>query len=158
MQTVSVPMEQLVQLLAVQLEKGQAPLRVTGSSMHPILRDQKDTVYLQTPRKPLKKGDVILYRRDNGVYVLHRIVKCRGEERYICSGDNQFVPEEVFGEQVLAVVDTICRGGKVIPVGHIGYRAFVWLWVLIFPVRRPILALRRYLAKLRRRRIKRNNT
>ena len=95
MRTVPLPMEQLTQLLAVQMEKGEAPLRVTGSSMHPVLRDQKDTVYLQKPQKPLKTGDVILYRRDNGAYVLHRIVKCRGEGRYICSGDNQYDPEEV---------------------------------------------------------------
>ena len=150
MQTVSVPMEQLVQLLAVQLEKGQAPLRVTGSSMHPILRDQKDTVYLQTPRKPLKKGDVILYRRDNGVYVLHRIVKCRGEERYICSGDNQWEKETVDATQVIAVVDGFVRKGKIYQENHTGYRLWVAVWLLLFPVRRPILALRRCLGRVRK--------
>lgn len=154
MHTVSLPMEQLAQLLAVQLENGQAPLRVTGSSMHPVLRDQKDTVYLQAPRTPVKKGDMILYRRDNGAYVLHRIIGCRGQGQYICSGDNQFVPEEVSAEQVLAVVETICRNGKMISVSHRGYRAFVWLWVFMFPVRRPILAVRRRLGRLRRRRRK----
>ena len=154
MHTVSLPMEQLAQLLAVQLENGQAPLRVTGSSMHPVLRDQKDTVYLQRPQNPLKKGDVILYRRENGAYVLHRIVACKGQVRYICSGDNQFVPEEVYGDQVLAVVEAICRKGRMFSVGHKGYRLFVWLWVFFFPVRRPILAVRRSLGKLRRRKRK----
>lgn len=151
MQTVSLPMEQLAQLLAVQLENGLAPLRVTGSSMHPVLRDRRDTVYLQAAQRPLKKGDVILYCRDNGTYVLHRIVRVMREGKYICSGDNQYTPESVEAGQVLAVMESFCRGDRVYSAEHPGYRAFVWVWVGLFPVRRPLLALRRRLGRLRKR-------
>ncbi len=150
MQTVSIPMEQLAQLLAVQLENGAAPLRVTGSSMHPVLRDRRDTVYLQAPHRPLKKGDVILYCRDNGAYVLHRIIRLMGEGEYLCSGDNQYISERVEGRQVLAVAESFCRGGKTFTPGHLGYRVIVWAWVGLFPVRRPLLAVRRRLGRLRR--------
>ena len=151
MHTESMPMEQLAQLLAVQLENGTAPLRVTGSSMHPILRHRRDTVYLQRPEEPLKKGDVIFYCRDNGRYVLHRIVRVIGEGQYICSGDNQYIPETVLQPQVLAVAESFRRGKKSVTTRHVGYRIFVWVWVGLFPVRRPILAVRRGLGRLRNR-------
>ena len=150
MHTESMPMEQLAQLLAVQLENGSAPLRVTGSSMHPILRHRRDTVYLQRPEKPLKKGDVIFYCRSNGCYVLHRIVCVIGEGQYICSGDNQYIPETVFQSQVLAVMESFRRGKKSFTTQHIGYRIFVWAWVGLFFVRKPILAVRRRLGRLRK--------
>lgn len=156
MQTVPIPMEQLAQLLAVQLKNGAAPLRVTGSSMHPVLRDRRDTVYLQASQRPLKRGDVILYCRDNGTYVLHRIVRVEAEGKYICSGDNQYTPESVEAGQVLAVMESFCRNGRVYAPGHPGYRAFVCAWVGLFPVRRPLLAMRRRLGWLRTRLRKRN--
>ncbi len=147
----SMPMEQLAQLLAVQLENGTAPLRITGSSMHPFLRHGEDTVYLQMPEKPLKKGDVIFYCRDNGRYVLHRIVRVIEDGQYICSGDNQHIPETVSQRQVLAVAESFRRGKKSFTTRHPVYRSFVWAWVGLFSVRRPILAVRRWLGRLRKR-------
>ena len=146
----TVPMEQLAQLLAVQLDNGLAPLRVTGSSMHPTLRDRRDTVFLKAVGEPLRKGDLILYLRDNGSYILHRIVGVKRDGRLVCSGDNQYVPEIVEAKQVLAVVDCFCRGKKTVSSKNKLYRLYVWGWTTLFPVRRPVLALRRVLGKLRR--------
>ena len=75
-------------------------------------------------------------------------------EQFICAGDNQFVAERVCTSQVLAVVESFIRGNKQIAVEDRGYRLFVWLWVRLFPVRRPILTLRRKLGKLRKKRKK----
>lgn len=149
MRTEAIPMEQLVGLINVQLEQGIAPLRVTGSSMHPTFRNGRDTVCLRKLEAELRRGDVILYRRENGQYVLHRIVRLR-DGAFICSGDNQFEPERVGAEQVIARVEAFRRGKKEYSVTHLGYRAYVWLWVGIFPVRKPLLKLRRWLGKLRR--------
>jgi len=144
-------MEQLVQLLELQLDKGTAPLRVTGSSMHPMLRDKRDTVYLRAVGDPLGRGDLILYRRDDGSYILHRIVGLLRDGAYVCSGDNQYQPERVEARQVLAVMEGFLRGKKVRSAEHWSYRIYVWGWVGLFPVRRPILAVRRALGRLRRR-------
>ena len=54
---------------------GEVRLPASGRSMTPLFRDGKDTVILEAAdKKGLKKYDMILYRRDNGQYVLHRIV------------------------------------------------------------------------------------
>ena len=145
----AIPMEQLAQLLELQLEAGEAPLRVTGSSMHPTLRDRLDTVYLKSAKGDLRKGDVILYRRENGRYILHRILACSAEG-FLCAGDNQCQKEAVAPGQVLAVVTAFQRGKKRVDVRHRGYRLYVWLGIALFPLRRPWLALRRRLGAIRR--------
>lgn len=154
MKTESIPMAQLAELLAVQLESGEAPLRVTGNSMYPTFRHGLDTVILKRSDEPFRKGDVVLYLRDNGQYVLHRIVGEK-KERLILSGDNQFEPEELRPNQVIARVAAFRRGRKEYRVTHLGYRLWVWLWVLVFPVRRPLLGFRRWLGRLRRNIIRR---
>lgn len=150
MQTVTIPMEELAQLLQLQLvEGGRATLNVTGSSMKPMLQGQRDTVFLVPPADP-QRGDVILYRRDTGMYVLHRIVRRVDEKELICSGDNQWKPEKVSTEQIMAVVCCFRRNGKQYSIRHKGYRLYVWLWVGIFPLRRPIIAVRRLLGRIYR--------
>jgi len=150
MRSVNIPMEELAKLLQVQLDNGgRAVLTVTGVSMLPILRDRRDSVELVRVTKPLKRGDLILYRRENGQYVLHRIVRADAEG-FICCGDNQWEPEEVTAGQVMAVVSGFVRAGKSHSVTHKGYRLYAWLWTGLFPVRRPLIVIRRFLGKGRR--------
>ena len=58
------------------------PLVVTGNSMLPFLVHKRDTVYLTKIKKPLKVGDMVLYQRLNGEYILHRI--CRIKDKTYC--------------------------------------------------------------------------
>ena len=67
------------QLLAVMEEAQTVPLIISGNSMSPFLVHGRDTVYLSKITSPLKKGDMILYRRDSGDYILHRICRVKGD-------------------------------------------------------------------------------
>lgn len=150
MRSVNIPMEELAKLLQMQLDNGgRATLTVTGVSMLPMLRDRRDSVELITATQPPKKGDLILYRRVNGQYVLHRIIRADAEE-FICCGDNQWEQESVAASQMVAVVQGFSRAGKSYTVTHMSYRLYVWLWTGLFPVRRPLIALRRMLSRWRR--------
>ncbi len=140
-------MEQLVQLVLLQLEQGGfAYLIITGSSMRPLFREQTDRVRL-VPVEHLAAGDIILYQRANGQYVLHRIMRLVDEKTYICCGDNQWEREVVEAYQLLAVVSHFYRGKKEYSIRHFGYRCYVRVWGALLPVRRPILAVRRRLGK-----------
>lgn len=151
MDTVTVPMESIAELIEVQLSYGdRANLIVTGSSMLPMLHHRRDSVMLAPVGETVKKGDVILYRRSSGRYILHRIIALT-EDGYICSGDNQAVREYVAREQILAVVAEFTRKGRRYGVDAPGYRLYKAIWVGFFPLRRYYLALRRRLARLRRR-------
>jgi len=143
-------MEELVPVLQLQMaDGGEAPLTVTGSSMHPTLRHRRDRVLLVKAEAMPARPQVILYRRDNGSYVLHRIVRNR-KDGWICSGDNQWQPEFVRFDQLEAVVSTILRNNKIYYVNQRGHGFWVWLWTAVFPLRRSVLAVRRLAGKLRR--------
>ena len=82
-----------------------------GISMLPMLRQGIDSVILSPVSGKLKKYDLPLYQRENGKYVLHRIIKAG--ETYTCRGDNQFVNENgIRQNQMIALVTGFTRGEK----------------------------------------------
>ena len=126
MKRVAIPMEELMPLLQLQMETaGSANLNVTGWSMMPMLHNRRDSVVIRPVKGRQEKGDLILYQRANGRYVLHRILRVK-REGYVCCGDNQFFTEKVADEQLLAVVTEFTRGGKSYAVSCKGYKRYVW--------------------------------
>ena len=87
-------------------------LTTSGTSMLPMLRDRKDVVYLSKLVAPPKKYDVVLFQRDSGAYVLHRVVRVEPDETFVFCGDNQTEPERgVRADQLVAVVESFERSG-----------------------------------------------
>ena len=144
-----VPMEELGQVLGFQLSRGRAVLSVTGGSMHPLLR-QRDLVRLAAAGRALRQGDVILYRRTDGRYVLHRVVRFLDGE-LLCCGDHQWQGERIERAQVAAVAEARCRNGRWQPLDQGRLWLCGLLWAKAFPLRRPLLRLRRAAGRLRRR-------
>lgn len=150
MQTMRVPMEQLVTLLRLQMaDGGRGQLTVVGTSMQPLFKSDRDRVFLELPKTLPQKGDIILYRRNNGRYVLHRIVAAK-ENAYFCCGDNQWKKEYVQQDQVIAVVTGFVRKDKEYTLREKGYKLYVAFWVASRPLRRPAFALRRLLSKCKK--------
>ena len=105
-----------------------------GVSMLPMIRQGIDRVTLSPLPDSLKKYDLPLYQRDNGKYVLHRIVKVG--ESYTCVGDNQFELEEgLRRDQMIALVTSFTRGDRIIPVTALSYRLYCRFWHYSRPVR-----------------------
>lgn len=125
---------------------GSVRIAPRGTSMLPMLRYGMDTVVLSPVPERLRKYDIPFYRRDNGQFVLHRIVAVG--DAYTCIGDNQFELEHgVRQDQVIAVVTSFNRGGREISVTNLGYRCYCRFWHYSRPVRR---FWRRVLSWLRR--------
>ena len=106
-----------------------------GVSMLPMLRQGKDRVELGPLPDRLKKYDLPMYRRGDGKYVIHRIVRVE-EGCYICMGDNTYNEERIAPEQMKALVGAFVRGGRRISVEHRGYRLYCRVWCAVYPVRR----------------------
>lgn len=114
-----------------------------GTSMLPTIRDRKDTVTLVRPQGKLKKGDVPFYRRDNGQYILHRIIYVNGDT-YVTRGDNQWTNEyNVTDDQIIGVLKSIERSGKIYSVEDKKYKLYLLLLPLIRWVYRIYRALKR---------------
>lgn len=118
-------------------------ITVTGTSMNPMLKHKRDKVVLTNCDKfNLKKGDIPLYKRSNGKYVLHRIVKVN-EKSYDLCGDNQYdIEKSVPKTAVIAVVKSFERNGKMYECNDIRYRIYWHLWILSIPFRRLIQKVR----------------
>lgn len=139
--------QELLPLIREQIAHG-GSVRIAprGTSMLPMLRQGVDTVVLSPVPQRLKKYDIPFYRRDNGQFVLHRIVAVG--ETYTCIGDNQFQLEPgVREDQLIAVVTSFTRSGREISVTSLGYRCYCRFWHYSRPVR---CFLRRGLGWLRR--------
>ena len=113
-------------------------LWITGTSMVPFLRSEKDAVVLKAFDGQAKKGDLLLFQRANGQYVLHRIHKISKNGIYYLCGDNQTQMEPVAPEQILATVTQIQRKGRRFSASHWLWTLLSKIWMVLFPLR-PIL-------------------
>lgn len=151
-QTVKVPTDELMQVVLLQLKNGGvANLTVTGYSMMPMLRNLRDAVLLIPVSEPLEPGDVALYQRDNGRYILHRVIKVT-KEGYLFCGDNQSELEPVRHDQLIALVNGFTRKGKVHSLTECGYRLYTAACIHFFWLRKPYIGIRRRLGALSYRR------
>ena len=122
-------------------------LIVTGNSMRPFLASCRDQVVLKKcDVTTLQIGDVPLYRRADGQFVLHRIVDM-GASTYTMCGDAQTEKEYgVPNNRILAVAVGFYRKGKYVSCTDFWYKAYVRVWMVLRPIR-PLLLKAMYLYK-----------
>lgn len=121
---------------------GEFTLYPRGTSMLPLIVQGRDSVTLEQPQGALHRGDIAFYQRENGQYVLHRIIGERDGTFTMC-GDNQLAPEYgVKPEQIIAKAAYITRKGSKITPRSLPYRLYVLLWRSFF-IRRAYFRLRR---------------
>lgn len=134
-------MEYLVELMKQPLSEGkEVGLTTRGNSMWPLLRSGQDKIFIKT-LDFYKKYDIILYKRDNGSYVLHRIV---GEKNgaFVLAGDGEFKKEyPIYKNQILAGAVGGVRKGKPFSCTDFPYRFYSVVWVLLLPLRPIIVRL-----------------
>lgn len=91
---------------------GEFELYPRGTSMLPLIHEGRDSVMLSALPERLAPGDTVLYRRDGGAYVLHRIVGADGGTFTMC-GDNQYRPEPgIRRDQLIAFVSAFIINGR----------------------------------------------
>lgn len=109
-------------------DAGAMTLRVTGCSMQPLLINNRDSVLLKKyDGEEIKRGTIVLFKRENGSLVLHRAVKCSGNRLKI-NGDAQNWIEFISRNQVLGTVQLIIRNNKEISLDSFPYKVYCFLW------------------------------
>ncbi len=99
------------------------PLSVSGASMLPFLYPGRDAVFLKAPSGEFKRGDILLYRRTNGRYILHRLQSIEGGGLYFAGDAQDVIEGPVLPEQVVGTVTKVRRRGR-----YIGKKSPVWLF------------------------------
>lgn len=131
----NVRLEELMDVIHERLRAGESvSFFPHGTSMLPMLKDGKDKVVLSPLPEKLKKYHIPLYRRNNGQYVLHRIVKVG--ETYTMVGDNQYALEKgIRREQMIGVVTGVIRDGKEYSLDTLSYKLYCRFWHCSRPAR-----------------------
>lgn len=121
-------------------ENGEFVAIPVGTSMYPMLRNRRDSVYLvRYNGEGLKKYDLPVYKRDNGQQVMHRCLG-KDENGYIMCGDNQWVLEHgVREDQIIAVAKGFYRDEKYIPNESRLYRFYYKSWAKSLFLRKCML-------------------
>ena len=134
-------MEILVELMEEPLAEGrEVGLTTRGNSMWPLLLSGRDKIFLKR-LDFYKKYDIILYKRDNGSYVLHRIV---GEKNgaFILAGDGEFKKEyPIYKNQIEAGAVGGVRKGRPFSCTDFPYRLYSVVWTFLLPVRPFVIRL-----------------
>ncbi len=115
-------------------------LPLKGRSMRPFLQDGRDKALL-TKAKNIKRGDAVLAEIDNTRYVLHRIFKIDGDAVTLL-GDGNLLPEHCTVKDVKGFVIGFYRKGseKIDKTNGIKWTSYSFVWMLLLPIRRYLLA------------------
>lgn len=120
---------------------------VKGNSMYPLLRGNRDEVEV-VKCDSIGKYDIVLYKRKDGSYVLHRVLKKDKDALSIAGDFEQELEHPVYENQVIAKVDNIIRdGAKVISCKSGAYKLYCVLWAVVIKNRRKILKILKKLRK-----------
>lgn len=117
-----------------------------GRSMLPFIRGGTDKVLLRKPSAiELSVGDIVLARKSEGQYVMHRIIAV-ADARITLMGDGNLHGTEVIERKNIV--------GKVVeiitPTGQHHKPSRGWLWRKLLPIRKYLLKIYRKWNKLKK--------
>ena len=127
---VGYPMKELVPLITDLLKDGKdVIITARGNSMRPMVKNLRDALILTSYKGNAEVGDVILYKRESGALVLHRIVDKSEDGSYVLMGDFQLVREEGIKEsQILASLSGYIRKGRTVLCSSKRYQRYKNRW------------------------------
>lgn len=116
-------------------------VRVTpqGVSMVPFIMGGRDFVELHSATGRIQRGDIILYRRADGMLVLHRVYRVEGNTYYMLGDGQTQIEGPIFGEQIVARCDVYYKKG-IRKDNNSALMKFKYrLWFALRPFRMPII-------------------
>ena len=134
----TVSLHHLVLLMEEAFREGKtATLIASGNSMTPLLHSGIDSVIFGECKDPqeLKRLDVPLYRRPDGKYVMHRIVKVNKDSFDMCGDGQKEIEKNVPKSAVVAKAVGFIRKGRQFSVDSPKYRIYSYVWCAMLPFR-----------------------
>lgn len=139
-----------ISLLEILKEKGVLTYRISGKSMLPLLRPQRDLVTVRNyDGTGLKKYDIAMYYRPfDHHFVLHRVVEVYdGYYTFLgdgCAEKEYHIPEQI----IVAVLESFERNGKVISVDNAFIKIYGKIHYFLLPIRRILYRIRRCIVRI----------
>ena len=118
--------------------------------MLPMLKQKRDTVVIEKLTRKPKVNDVVLYQRKDKKYVLHRIIKIKGNS-YVIRGDNCFYNEyDITDNDILGILCGFYKGEKYVDCSkNAFYKMYVFIWKSTYYLRFFLRKMHILLAKIK---------
>ena len=107
-----------------------------GTSMLPLIKEGENQVKLIKVNRSLTKGDVLLYKRSDGTYVLHRLIRIKRSGLVMCGDNHAHLEKGVKQEQVIAIMDGFFKGEEYIDINNKDYIKYTKRVLHTLPFRR----------------------
>ncbi|MDE6470528.1 MAG: S24/S26 family peptidase [Eubacterium sp.] len=122
-----------------------------GSSMQPLIHQQRDNIIVVKNKSRLKKYDVPVYVTSDGKYIMHRVVKVC-DDHYVIVGDNLLRKEYVTDDMICGVLVGFYKNGKhyIDLQKSVPYKIYSRIWVALLPVRPALLLISRGIGYIKR--------
>ena len=134
MRTVEIPNDILLSHVRQLIAEGHTvTIRVKGISMRPCLENGRDSV--------------VLAECSPGRYVLHRVIKIKGDHLTLMGDGNLKETERCRAADVAGVVIALLRGGKRVDCRSRKWKIYSGIWLSLRPGRRILLAIYRSFRK-----------
>lgn len=147
--------QEYIDVLRGILEEGkEVSLTITGNSMSPFMIHERDVIVLAPINSPLKKGDMAMFQRANGQYVMHRVCRVKSEACYFVGDAQDWIEGPISREQIFGRVTAVRRKNVWIRPGDFWWEFFEHVWIRMIPLRRPVMRIYGILTKAVRKRRK----
>ena len=122
-----------------------------GTSMLPLIVQGRDSVVLKRNKEiPARKNDIAFYRRTNGQFVLHRVMKIEKDGTYTMCGDHQLTLERgIEAEQIIAYVSALYKDQRKVNLHSFRHSLYLLFWNRLL-LRRLVLGVVRRLSKIKK--------
>jgi len=118
-----------------------------GFSMYPVLVGGRDSLILHKIDRDLRRGDICLYRRDNGIYVTHSVHHVDKMGIYLLGESQTVIEGPLSMDHMLAVAEGFIRKGKLYSCSNANYKFWHEIWMVLRPFRPLLIKIYRKVMK-----------
>lgn len=86
-------------------------IQLQGRSMEPLIRGWKDVVTIIPVTEELQIGDIVLFQRKDGSYVVHRLYQINKDWVQTWGDNCRFPDAPIPANSILGIVSTMTRNG-----------------------------------------------
>ena len=120
---------------------------INGDSMRPLMRKGRDTVTAVPVYRDPKKGDIVVFARNDGEYVCHRIWRIKGDIAVTIGDACYGFDTPIHLSQVWGIVTKKETNGKEVKLDSALSRAYGRLWMSLRRLRVIRRDIKRFLRK-----------
>lgn len=113
------------------LDKKRVRITVVGKSMYPFLQHGDQVLLEQIKEVELSIGDIVLASY-KGAYILHRIIRKKGEGFVLAGDGNYKQTESVTKADIWAIVVEAYREGEVLDISKSKMKGVLWYYLRFF--------------------------